>query len=261
MPDTPTARSATTSFVSIDRRSDGVAVLRIDRPGRNALSTVVLNQIRAAADELAADPPGAVVVWGGDEVFSQGGDPTEFDTVDPALARYIGERFHAANSAVAAIPRPTIAAICGVATGGGLELALACDFRVAAANARLGLHEITLGLFPGGGGTQRLPRLVGPARAKYMIFSGEPVSAGEALRIGLVDQVVADGTTLDAAAAWAAALAARRATALELAKQAVDGGLDLPLADGLRLELDLFPRAFGAGAESSRDNRGPMAGA
>jgi enoyl-CoA hydratase len=230
--------------VIVERRPDGVAVLRIDRPDRNALSTVMLGRLQSAAEDLIADPPGAVVVWGGDDIFSAGGDPSEFTSFDPALGRYIGERFHAAYAAIAAIPRATIAAVSGVASGGGLELALACDFRVASAGARLGQHEINMGLFPGGGGTQRLARLVGAGRAKQMIFSGELLDAAEAARIGLVDRVVPDGEVLAAALTWAANLAAGPAAVRGLAKQAIDGGLDRSLADGLRLELELFPRLF-----------------
>jgi enoyl-CoA hydratase/carnithine racemase len=232
------------TVVTVARREDGVAVLRLDSPPRNALSTVALRQVEAAANQLIADPPGAVVVWGGPQVFSAGGDPTEFDHFDSAVGRYVGERFHAATDALAAIPRPTIAAVAGMARGGGLELALACDFRVATGDAELGQHEMTMGLFPGGGGTQRLPRLVGPAHAKRLIYSGQLVGAEEALRIGLIDRVAADGPLLAAALAWAGELAAGPAATRGLVKQVIDRGLDLPLPEALRLELDIFPRLF-----------------
>jgi enoyl-CoA hydratase len=235
---------AETSFVSVQRRPDGVAVLRLDNPNRNALSTVVLKQVEKAANELVTDPPGAVILWGGEEIFSQGGDPSEFTSFDSSVGRYVGECFHAATRAIAAIPRATIAAVSGIAGGGGLELALACDFRVATTSARLGQHEMTMGLFPGGGGTQRLPRLVGPARAKAMIFSGELVKADEALRIGLVDRILDDGALLDGALAWAVQLADGPAEVRGLAKQVIERGLALPLDAGLRLELDVFPRLF-----------------
>ena len=218
--------------------------MRIDRPQHNALSTIVLEQIKVAADALIAEPPGAVVVWGGDEIFSQGGDPGEFDHFDAALARYVSERFHAAYSAVAAIQRPTIAAVSGIAKGGGLELALACDFRMVAANARLGQTEITMGLLPGGGATQRMPRLIGSTRAKRLIFSGALVTADEAIRIGLADEIVPHGEVLGAATEWAEELAEGAGDVRGLAKQAIDRGLDLTLSEGLRMERDLFPRPF-----------------
>jgi enoyl-CoA hydratase/carnithine racemase len=232
------------AFVTIDRRPDGVAVLRIDRPDRNALSTRVLAQVQAAAEQLSADPPGAVVVWGGESLFSAGGDAGEFDQFDPEIGGRIAEAFHGANDALAAIPRATIAAVTGVASGGGLELALACDFRVAAADARFGQYEITMGLFPGGGGTQRLPRLIGLSQAKEMIFSGELIDAPEALRIGLVNKVVPTASVFGTAVGWAAALATGPAAVRGAVKAVIEDGFDLPLKDGLRVERDRFVRLF-----------------
>jgi enoyl-CoA hydratase len=239
-----TETSSAPPFVTIVRRPDGVAVLRIDRPDRNALSTPVLAGIRAAAEELTADPPGAVVVWGGAELFSSGGDASEFDHFDAEVGRRVADAFHGANDALAAIPRATIAAITGVASGGGLEVALACDFRVAAADARFGQYEITMGLFPGGGGTQRLPRLVGPSYAKELIFSGALVDAAEARRIGLVNRVVEAGEVFEAAVAWAADLAAASPAVQGTVKGVIDQGLDLPLARGLRVEHERFTALF-----------------
>ena len=178
-------------FVTVTRGDDGVALVRLDRPKVNALCVQLLDELAAAAKELTADPPGAVVVWGGERIFAAGAEISEFG--GPDEAQVIGGRFRAALDAVAAIPRATIAAVNGYALGGGCELALACDFRVAADNAKFGLPEILLGIIPGGGGTQRLPRLVGPAKAKDMIFTGRRVDAEEALRIGLADRVVAAG--------------------------------------------------------------------
>ncbi|MEU3184824.1 enoyl-CoA hydratase/isomerase family protein [Streptomyces sp. NPDC006923] len=232
------------TFVNVIRHPNNVAVLRIDRPDRNALSTTVLAQIQSAAEELAAEPPGAVVVWGGPELFSAGGDPSEFDHFDPEIGRRVSEAFHRANNALAAIPRATVAAITGVAAGGGLEVALACDFRVAATDARLGQHEIGMGLFPGGGATQRLPRLVGVSRAKELIYSGALVSASEALRIGLVDKFVPAHTVLGAALDWAATFATGAAAVRGSVKRVIDEGLDLSLEDGLRLERDHFSALF-----------------
>lgn len=232
------------AFVTVDRRADGVAVLLIDHPERNALSTPVLAAIQAAAGELAADPPGAVVVWGGQALFSSGGDATEFDHFDAEIGRRVADAFHGAADALAAIPRPVIAAVTGVASGGGLELALACDFRVAAAGAQLGQYEITMGLFPGGGGTQRLPRLVGVSAAKELIFSGELIQAAEALRIGLVNRVVPASDVFTTAIGWASVLAAGPAAVRGIVKSVIDNGIELTLADGLELERDHFVRLF-----------------
>lgn len=230
------------TFVTVDRREDGVAVVRLDRPKMNALSTALLAQLAAAARELTADPPGAVVVWGGERIFAAGADISEFG--GPGEAATIGGHFREALDAVAAIPRATIAAVTGYALGGGCELALACDFRVAGERAKFGQPEILLGIIPGGGGTQRLARLVGASRAKDMIFSGRQVAADEALRIGLADRVVADDAVFDEAVGWAAELAGGAVVAQMLSKQAIDAGLDGSLADGLALEQQLFAKVF-----------------
>ena len=229
-------------FVKVERGADGVAVVRLERPKANAMSTELLGQLHAAAQDLTADPPGAVVIWGGERIFAAGAEISEFG--GPAEAVSIGGRFRAALDAVAAIPRATIAAITGYALGGGCELALACDFRVVADNAKLGQPEILLGIIPGGGGTQRLPRLVGAARAKDIILSGRQVTADEALVIGLADKVVPAADVLTTAQAWAAELAKGPLAAQALAKRAIDGGLDAPLAAGLTLEQKLFEEVF-----------------
>src|ERR1700686_4486974 len=162
-------------FVSIDRRDDGVALLRLDRPKANALSTELLSQLETAARELTDNPAGAVVVWGGERIFAAGADISEFG--GPDRARMVGRRFRAAFDAIAGIPRATIAAVTGYALGGGCELALACDLRVVADTAKFGQPEILLGIIPGAGGTQRLARLIGPSRAKDLIFTGRQVGA------------------------------------------------------------------------------------
>lgn len=229
-------------LVSTTRRDDGVAVVRLENGKVNALSTEVLRQLEGAARALSDDPAGAVVITGGDRVFAAGADISEFG--GPDEARTIGGEFTRALGAVADIPRVVIAAISGVALGGGCELALACDLRVAGDRSRLGQPEIALGIMPGGGGTQRLARLVGPARAKDMILSGRPVAAEEALAIGLVDRVVAADEVQGAAMRWAAELAAGAVVAQGLAKRAIDRGLDVSLAAGISLEQDLFAQAF-----------------
>jgi enoyl-CoA hydratase/carnithine racemase len=227
----------TDTFVTLERRSDGVAVIRLDRPKANALSGAVLGQVFAVAQELTADPPGAVVLWGGRRIFAAGADIVELEGTG---ADSVGAGFTSALGALAKVPRATIAAINGYALGGGLELALACDLRVCAEDSKLGLPEVLLGVIPGGGGTQRLPRLIGSSRAKEIIFSGRQVRAPEALAIGLVNRVVAPDDVLDEAVAWAGELARGAIVAHGLAKAAVDRGLEGSLAEGLGLEQEAF---------------------
>jgi enoyl-CoA hydratase/carnithine racemase len=234
--------STDTPLVHVDRRDDGVALVMLDNPKVNALSRELLRQLEAAAGGLAADPPGAVVVTGGDRIFAAGADIAEFG--GPEEARAVGGGFRRALDAVAAIPRCVIAAISGFALGGGCELALACDLRIASERAKLGQPEILLGIIPGGGGTQRLARLVGPAKAKDLVLTGRQLAADEALRIGLVDEVVPPDELHPRALALAAELARGAVVAQELAKRAIDRGLEGPLDAGLALEQDLFAEVF-----------------
>jgi enoyl-CoA hydratase len=234
--------STDTPLVQVDRRDDGVALVTLDNPKVNALSRELLGQLEAAAGGLAADPPGAVVVTGGDRVFAAGADIAEFG--GPEEARVVGGGFRRALDAVAAIPRCVIAAISGFALGGGCELALACDLRIASERAKLGQPEILLGIIPGGGATQRLARLVGPAKAKDLVLTGRQVAADEALRIGLVDEVVPPVELHPRALALAAELARGAVVAQEIAKRAIDRGLEGPLDAGLALEQDLFAEVF-----------------
>ncbi len=228
------------AFVTVERRPDDVALVRLDRPKANALSAAVLAQLESVARALGDDPPGAVVLWGGRRIFAAGADIVE---LGDSGARAVGEHFAGALGALASIPRATIAAVNGYALGGGLELALACDFRVCAEDARLGLPEVLLGVIPGGGGTQRLPRLIGASRAKELIFTGRQVRAEEAVAIGLANRRVAPDDVLEAALTWAAELAAGPLVAHGLAKGAVDRGLEGTLADGLAIEQDAFVAA------------------
>jgi enoyl-CoA hydratase len=231
-----------TELVHVERRDDGVAVVTLDNPKVNALSSALLGQLKAVADDLHANPPGAVVITGGDRLFAAGADISEFG--GPHEAAVIGGHFVATLDAIASIPRMVIAAVSGVALGGGCEIALACDLRIASEKARFGQPEILLGIIPGGGGTQRLARLVGPSRAKDIILSGRQVDAAEALRIGLVDEVVAPEALHDRAIERAAELARGAVAAQALAKKAIDGGLDLTLADGVQLEQENFVEVF-----------------
>jgi enoyl-CoA hydratase len=229
-------------LVHLERRDDSVAVVRLDNGKVNALSSALLLQLEDAARSLTDDPPGAVVVTGGDRLFAAGADISEFG--GPDEAERIGDLFLRALCAVADIPRVTIAAVSGVALGGGCELALACDLRIASSRAKFGQPEILLGIIPGGGATQRLPRLIGPARAKDMILTGRTVDADEALRIGLVDEVVEPDALFERAVERAAALAKGPVLAHGLAKRAIDRGLDITLGGGLDLEQQLFVEVF-----------------
>jgi enoyl-CoA hydratase/carnithine racemase len=227
-------------FIVTERRDDGVELVTLQRPPMNALSAELLAELAGIAQRLAKDPDlKAVVVTGSDRVFAAGADISQLQGDSGLLPN-----FRRAFDTLAAVPRPVIAAIAGYALGGGLELALACDLRVASETARLGVPEIDLGLFPAAGGTQRLPRLIGPARTKELTWSGRHVRPDEALAIGLVDKVVPTGTHLDAALEWAGRLAQGAVVAMGLSKRAIDGGLDGPLAEGLDLEGELGAEAL-----------------
>jgi enoyl-CoA hydratase/carnithine racemase len=230
-------------LVLVEPQPNGVVQLRLNRPPLNPLSQALLAALTAEARALASDPEvKAVVLVGGERAFAAGADIDEFGTAEDARA--VSDNFRAACTALGAIPRPVIAAVAGFALGGGLELALACDLRVAADSARLGQPEILLGIIPGGGGTQRLARLVGPARAKELIWSGRQVRADEALAIGLVDRVVPAAELETAARGWAGEFATGAVVAMGLAKRAVDRGLDGSLDAGLREETAAFVDVF-----------------
>jgi len=223
----------------------GVATIRLDRPPMNALNTELQEQLRAAADQLTRDRAvRAIVLYGGEKVFAAGADVKEFAGQSHEDMLRDAGRLSSALSALAAVPKPVIAAVTGYALGGGCELALTADFRVIADDAQWGQPEILLGIIPGAGGTQRLPRLIGPAKAKDLIYTGRFVDADEALAIGLVDAVVPAAEVYPTALAMAAKFATGPALALAAAKAAVDGGLDGDLGNGLRLESHLFASLF-----------------
>jgi enoyl-CoA hydratase/carnithine racemase len=223
----------------------GIGTIKLARPPMNALDIEVQEGIRAAAQEAAERRDvAAVIVYGGEKVFAAGADIKQMqamsytDMVDRSAA------LQSSLTAVAQIPKPTVAAITGYALGGGLELALCCDFRVAGDNVKVGQPEILLGIIPGAGGTQRLARLVGPAKAKDLIYTGRFVAADEALAIGLVDEGVgADEVYL---AAWRKVepFVGGPAYALRAAKEAVDRGLETDLVSGLEIERMLFAGLF-----------------
>jgi enoyl-CoA hydratase len=231
-------------LVHLDK--DGsVGVIRLDRPPVNAINRAMHGEIVAAAVAADADPGiRAVVVRGSQKAFAAGADIKEMADMGPQEIAVYGRSLATACDAVARIRKPVIAAVTGYALGGGLELALAADFRVVGESAQLGLPEITLGVIPGAGGTQRLPRLVGVTKAKEMIFSGRPVNADTALGLGLASRKVPDEAVFDEALSWAGQLAAGATVAIGLAKQAIDDGLDSDLAGGLRIEGLAFSAVF-----------------
>ncbi len=238
--------------VEYERRGH-ILLLTLHRPPVNALNYEVLEEIRSAMKAAAEDPSVRVVVLTarGNRVFAAGADIKELPHLDSVRGQAINARFQGAFDAVAACPVPVICALNGLALGGGLELAMACDILLAAENASFGLPEAALGLIPGGGGTQRLPRLIPPGKAKEMIFSGRRMGAAEALQYGLVGHVVAAGELLPAALKLGEEIAALGPAAVRAVKAAVNRGLDLPLDQALELELELSSRLFGT--EESRE--------
>ena len=229
-------------YITVERTDGNVAVIRLDRPKMNALSRALLAQLRDAIAGLAADLPGAVVVWGGERIFAAGADIAEFG--GPDEAREIAAAFHGTLDALAALPRATIAAVAGYALGGGCELALACDLRVAAETAKFGQPEILLGVIPGAGGTQRLTRFVGKAKAMDMILTGRTMDAAEAERSGLVSRVVPAGKLLDEALGVARRIAELSRPSVMIAKEAVNRAYETTLTEGVRFERRVFHSLF-----------------
>jgi enoyl-CoA hydratase/carnithine racemase len=222
--------------------ADGIATITLNRPAvHNAMNERMREELTACFGELArSEDARVVVVTGtGERAFSAGADIREFVTPQVPVRFRDGRRRVDFRAAMDRCPQPIIAAIRGFALGGGLELALACDIRIAGEDSQLGLTEVNLAIIPGGGGTQRLPRLVGRGKALEMILTGARIDAREALRIGLVERVVPATEVLSAAQALARTLAEKAPVALRYAKEAVVKGLGLPLEDGLRLENDL----------------------
>jgi len=224
---------------------DGVGTIRLDRPKMNALNQQMQEEIRAAAAEARdrADVR-AVVVYGGEKVFAAGADVKEMAEMSYTDMVARSGALTSAFSSVAKIPKPVVAAVTGYALGGGCELAMCADIRIAADDATLGQPEILLGIIPGAGGTQRLTRLVGPARAKDIIFSGRFVKADEALAIGLVDRVVPAASVHEEAVAWARQFTGAASYALRAAKESIDRGLEVDLETGLEIERAQFAALF-----------------
>jgi enoyl-CoA hydratase/carnithine racemase len=235
---------AAPEFVTL-QVEDGIGTIRLDRPKMNAINEQLHQEVRAGALEASerADVR-AVVIYGGERVFAAGADIKAMSQLDGADMTAWGRELQDSFRTVARIPKPVIAAITGYALGGGYELALCADFRLLGASAKIGQPEIQLGVIPGAGGTQRLARLVGPAKAKDLVFTGRHVGAQEALEIGLADAVVPDDEVYATAVAMARKFAAGPPLALAAAKRAIDEGLDGTLDEGLVLETRLFAELF-----------------
>ena len=231
-------------FVSLQVQ-DGVGTIRLERPKMNAISLQVQAELREVAAEASArDDVRAVVVYGGERVFAAGNDVKEMNELTYADMVRESAGLQSAVSAVARIPKPVVAAITGYALGGGCELALAADVRFAADDAQLGQPEVLLGIIPGAGGTQRLSRLVGPSKAKDIIFTGRFVGAEEALAIGLVDRLLPKEEVYTEAVAWAAQFSGAASLALRAAKESIDRGLETDLETGLEIERLQFTGLF-----------------
>ncbi|HVP63025.1 MAG TPA: enoyl-CoA hydratase-related protein [Myxococcaceae bacterium] len=223
------------------------ATVTVDRPkALNALDTRTLQELEKAAGELSqrADILGVMVTGAGEKAFVAGADIAEMNGMDPDRARHFGALGQRVMDVIAALPMPVVAAVNGFALGGGCELALACDFIYASENARFGLPEVSLGILPGFGGTQRLARLVGRARAKELIFTGDMIDAAKAKEIGLVMDVVPLPKLLGHARAVLERVAKKGPLAIRRAKEAIDRGADLELADGLHIEREVFSDLF-----------------
>jgi enoyl-CoA hydratase/carnithine racemase len=225
--------------------ADGIGTIRLDRPPVNAMNDQLTSELASCAASAGDAGIRAVIIYGGEKAFAAGADIGVMASAGYAEMALRSGRLQAAMGLIAGLGKPVIAAITGYALGGGLELALAADFRVAGENARLGQPEILLGVIPGAGGTQRLPRLIGPSRAKDLIFTGRTVRAAEAVGMGLVDLVAPDASVFEAALSMAQRYAAGPALALRAAKQAIDFGLGVDLATGLELERVQFAALFG----------------
>jgi len=242
------------SHIIFEAGADGVAVVTINRPDKlNALSSAVILELRDAFERFAAEPGirAAIVTGAGQKAFVAGADIAELESLSAPEAHAFALRGQRVFRLLETAGKPSVAAVNGYALGGGLELAMACTVRFAAENARLGQPEVKLGIVPGYGGTQRLPRLVGRGRALELLLSGEPVSAAEAHRIGLVNAVVPQPELLAYSRAWLAKVLANGPLAVALTMETVDAGLDAGLEVGLRLEAAAF--GLSAATEDRRE--------
>ncbi len=243
-------------LVKVERGDGGIAVLTIDRQDKlNSLNQQVMEEIRQALLDLEDDLPRVLIVTGaGERAFVAGADISAMNEMTALEAKRFSELSQETLSLLDRSLIPTIAAVNGVALGGGCEIALACDIRVAAENALFGFPEVTLGILPGMGGTQRLPRLVGPGIAKELIFSGRRIDAEEARTINLVNRVVPEGEALNSARELAKEIAANGPVAVRHAKAAANKAQDVDLTSGLEYEADQFALLFGT--EDAREGMG-----
>ena len=246
------------SHILFEADDAGIALVTVNRPDKlNALSTDVVTELNDAFERIARDRSlrAGIVTGAGEKAFVAGADINELAVLSPYDARDHALRGQAAWRTLETAGKPTVAAINGYALGGGLELAMACTVRFASENAKLGQPEVKLGIIPGYGGTQRLPRLVGRGRALELLLSGEPVSAAEAHRIGLVNAVVPQAELLNHSRAWLRKVLANGPLAVGLAMEAVDVGLDCGMEAGLRFEAS----AFGVSAATEDRREGTRA--
>lgn len=227
-------------------KEEDIALVKINRPSAlNAINREVLNELINVFQELAEDENIKVIILSGEgKAFAAGADIKEMINMSPTEARKFSETGHALMETMEKLGKPIIAAVNGFALGGGMEIAMACDFIFASENAKLGQPEINLGVIPGFGGTQRLSRLIGKARAKQLIFTGEMISAQEAKELGIVNKVFPSDELLTEVKKVAAQIASKGALSLSLAKSAIDSGYNVDLASGCRIEQDLFGLCF-----------------
>ncbi|MEC1720617.1 enoyl-CoA hydratase/isomerase family protein [Schinkia azotoformans] len=237
------------------RTEDRIAFITIDAPPVNALNEEVLHQLSITLDDIINSEIDVVIISGaGDKAFVAGADIREFSTLNKETGEELCKRGQSIFTKIERLPQPVIAAIDGFALGGGFELALACDFRIASSRSTFGFPEVKLGILPGYGGTQRLARLIGIGKAKQIIFSGEFFAAEEAFKFGLVEEIT-DESPLVKAKEWAEKIKQRGSIAVEFAKKVINIGIDLPLAEGLELEA----RFFGELCETTDKNEGVTA--
>jgi enoyl-CoA hydratase len=237
-----------TELVHVETTEE-IAIVTIDNPPMNVLSKQVVRELGEVFSRIAEDPNVVVSILtgAGSRAFMAGADIKEFPSTIGREKEDIKKNnleTHRVLNLIAVLPKPTIAVINGLALGGGCELALTCDIRIAEEQVKIGLPEVKLGLFPGGGGTQRLPRLIGPAKAKELMFLGEPISAKEAFSIGLVNQVAPTGEGMEAALKMAKKIAGYSIQALSRIKKAVNEGFDTSFAEGIEMEAELFAEVF-----------------
>lgn len=231
-------------LIHLDKQGP-IALAAMDNPPVNSLDRDLTRQLSLLFDQLAADDDlRAVILTGRGKAFAAGADIKSFPDLNRKTAEEFALKVTAMHQKIQEFPYPVIAAINGYALGGGCELAMACDIRIASSKAKFGQPEVTLGLIPGAGGTQRLPRLVPTGKAKMLIFSGEIIDAAEAERMGLVDRVVEPGRELAESTKLAEKIISNGPVALRFAKKAVNRGLQMPLHDALLMEAMLFGELF-----------------